>query len=426
MAGAILQPADDSDYHPAYRYLIVQSVNTWATVAEQYGAELVLTINTVEYKLFSRKSIGLLFGMNVYEFDLQSILQDLLKWNLPTIGGEKDFIHTSSALLVEGKLYDYYLNSGVVTRDDASETDIDPFIVTNSSLAPSDWHNLGSVYHFTMRKFMSSIMGTSFSFLTTWPDNKKVCWGDSDWLPYLHVDFFGTQINAVRVQTYSNSGIINGTGIYYLQAADLDGLLVKNCFRSISAGPKNLLNMSLNSSWDAATFIPPFILGDGNYSKYTIDVGFWDGTPTGWVTFKTRTYHFDGPCCKNRPALYYLNFYGGIDCCYFDDYSEASNAVVSTGYQKNLNRPYNTNDVGSERISSSSNVSYKLYKYFEENELSIANDILMSVKVWASNGEQYTPFKVKDITQRIDRNNDLGYLIEFEFEFANDYISLRN
>lgn len=414
MAGILLQPYDDHFNHPAYRRVILYAANTHATQSERYGSELELTINSVVYKLLSRKKIYSDAFIDVYELDLSSLLQDLLTYNLHGWGLKKDQLDTNCRLFIEGELYDWNVIAGVAERDTA-HVSILPFLAHNTCLQHHEYYAFGSGYYHTMDKFSPRDNGTTFQFLTYKPNNSQVCLGDSEYLPVMIDD---VAINGVRVRITGPSGD-TGLGMYYLQSNIISGLAdIKNPRRSIGVGPANING----TTWDS--FIGVMAITSATI-KYTVELGFVDVAHGIFILTKKRTYFVGGACCDSRERIFFINTRGGMDVIAFENISEAAMGVKSTAWEENTTIPFDVKVGGDQRLNSSGKITLKYSKFFEENEILFMNDFVNAVLFWKWNGVDYMPVKIKDETFKVTPEDD-GALVEFQIEYSNDYLAQRN
>lgn len=420
MAYVLSAPANDSTHHPAYRYLSVQVLHF--NLTSPYGVEAeVQDLDTGKiYTLFSRKVVGSFLGLNVYELDLQMLLQDILGYNLNPYGGGNQYVDGNCMKHLAIKVYDYYLDSNGIVQKDTHVAGLAPdFYVTNSALQHTEWHNNPALRHFTMNNYLYTKTGTNFRFLTTRPDNSRVCIGDSEYLSMI-IDTPG--INAVTVVTYNSAGAINGAGTYYFTGPDATSSNYLNKGRrSIGVGPANINN----TIFPYTSISTPTI--NSNTHHYEVYVGFFLiflGIPI-FVPVKKRTYYLDCPCCKTRDRLYFINALGAIDSIYFNEVKEGGGTVKSTSFQANLPIPHRVSEVGHARIDTQATGFLKYQRIFEQNELEYAFEFLRSVRIWRHNGgSEYVPMKMKDDSMKISQAEQ-NYELEFELEFANEYMNPR-
>lgn len=137
-------------------------------------------------------------------------------------------------------------------------------------------------------------------------------------------------------------------------------------------------------------------------------------------------------CCGDSYRIFYVNYLGGIDSIEMEKVTEDTD-VKSSQWKKQLSYPLNKFDGGTQRFNVTSNEIVKVENAeFTEDDQEYLKELIATPNAWVQwkgtqgQDDTYLPIVISDgkFTTRKDTER-YNYVLELEFQFANENIVLR-
>lgn len=325
---------------------------------------------------------------NTFDFDVQSVLQDYLTYNLQSISGNSNIVAGSSEVSVLVNLYDVISAGGLLStawEEDGSGTPDK----TSSAI-----HGVNATLQHLETQNMNAytVDDTTKKFLTNAPLIQRIGAGETIQLHYV-----------------TNKG----TTRYRLKQYNSAGSLISN----VLSGNTSITDKAGILLLDESAMLAATI-------KFEV---FLEDTSSNIIS-ETRTFNIDTQCYDNTVRLKWLNPLGGFDSYTFVSKKEQSLRHRSKTFDKLLDSDFSIEDRGETVISVDATDEFSTFSQAEPRAtiLWLAELDANKINVWVDDGTNFIPILITGRKTKILDTENAILQKEVKYKYSNPRESQRN
>jgi hypothetical protein len=325
---------------------------------------------------------------DTFDFDVQSVLQDYLTYNLQSISGNINIVAGSSEVSVLVDLYDVISSGGLLStawEEDGSGTPDK----TSSAI-----HAVNATLQHLETQDMDiyTVDDTTKKFLTNAPLIQRIGENETIQLHYV-TNLSNTRFRLIQ---YNSAG------------ASISDVLSSSIVVTDKAGILLLDEASMLS----------------NAVKFEVILHRNPGDPRS----ETRTFNIDTQCYDNAVRLKWLNPLGGFDSYTFVSKKEQSLRHRAKIFDKLLDSDFSIEDRGATVISVDATDEFTIFSQAEPRAtiLWLAELDANKVNVWIDDGTNFIPIIITSRKTKILDTESAILQKEIKFRYANPRESQRN